>query len=194
MRRIHADVVQAIDEAGAVHPAFARAINEKRWRTLIANVSRAFIGIKEDTNKNDGYWIELIQKTVDGRAMREPYCMAFVQTMIAYVELKTGIKSPLIATESVMQLWNAAPEAMKSKQPRPGMIAIWNHRGTTRGHTGIVWEVQGATFTCIEGNTPPGTKEFARGSVEGEGIYLKLRTLKSVGTMDLLGFVSPFPE
>jgi CHAP domain len=193
LRRVDSFVVDALDEAGAEWFAFQHAVDQKDWRTLMANAASAFLNIKEDKN-NSGLWVELVQKTVDGRAMREPYCVAFCMTILGYVEMKIGRDSPLVPTESVMYLWNNTPEHLKTKAPRPGYIACWNHRGTSRGHAGIVREVYADGFTCIEGNTPPSDKEFSKGSFEGEGIYLKTRPFKSVGTMDLLGFLIPFEE
>lgn len=192
MRELQPELFEAIDQACREHELFHTMVEMKNWRVLMANVASSFLDIKEETGKNDGYLIELIQKTVDDKAQGEPYCLAFVMTVLAYVERVTGLTSPIIATESVMQLWNSLNVQDKTRDyPRPGYIAIWNHAGSSRGHAGIVYEVFPTYFTCIEGNSRSGELQFS-GNVEGQGIFLKKRTYASVGSMNFLGFCVPF--
>lgn len=109
-----------------------------RARTLMVLAAQACVGIRESGN-NSGPMVKLIQETV-GIAQGEAWCMSFVQSMIAYVEVKLGIKSPLKATEGCTDLWDSSNSNLKVKiQPNPGAVIIWRHDGTWRGHTGILY-------------------------------------------------------
>lgn len=172
IRELDPYIIEALDEAGAPWRGFHAAIHDKNWRVLMANAASAFLEIKEDP-QNKGHWIENHSKTVDGRAQMEPYCMAFVQTIIAYCEFKMDLTSPLVATESVMSLWNNTPDSMKSQRPRMGYIAMWNHRGTTRGHAGIVHEITKDGFNCIEGTPRPQTSNLQMARMRAKAFTLK---------------------
>ena len=44
--------------------------------------AEACVGIREQGGNNKGPLVELMQKTVDGKAQAEAWCMAFVQSML----------------------------------------------------------------------------------------------------------------
>lgn len=70
--------------------------------------------------------------------------------------------------------------------PAVNAIVIWQKAGTPYGHTGIVTEVLAdGTFRTIEGNTSvrSGTER------EGDGIGEKMRSLKPMGGLEILGFI-----
>ena len=180
MRELDPDLLASIDQA---------LLNSISRRMIIA-ASKIFVDVKEEGN-NKGYWIELLQKTADGKAQGESYCCSFVQSIIAYVELRMGRESEVFTTEKVMDMWRNTPSHLKRAEGETGDIAVWNHKGTDRGHCGIVIEALTDGFKCVEGNTNSGAAEFTQGN-EGEGIYLKERPLDNVGTMELLGFISVY--
>jgi hypothetical protein len=198
MRQIEPKMLAWLDQRLILNGLAQTAIETRNARQLMIEAAKACVGIREKTNRNDGPMVELIQSTV-GRAHGEAWCLSFVMTCIAYAEVRTGIKSPLAATEHCMTLWRNTPETQKVKRhPLPGAIAIWRHGSSTNGHTGIVLGADESTFTCVEGNTSSGqtpTGEIVR---EGGGVYFTERSmqnfpnLRTGGTMKLQGFIRPF--
>lgn len=192
MRKILPQMTAYLDDKLKENWDAKYAIKHKLPRFLMVEAAKACIGIKELTGDNDGPLIELIQKTVGNKAHNEPYCMSFVQTILAYTELKTGIKSNLFATEHCMTLWRKTPEEMFVKRnPLPGALIMWNKENTDSGHTGIVISSNEHFAMCVEANT---TLSFNEGEIqrEGGGIYMTKRPRKSVGSMILKGFIKPF--
>lgn len=192
MRRLQPAMIAYLDDKLKDNFDAKYSIKAGLPRMLMVEAARACVAIRELTNRNDGPLIELIQKTVDGRAIREPYCMAGVQTIVAYAELKTGIKSKLFPSEHVMTVYRKASHDMFVKfNPLPGAIAMWNHQGSDQGHTGIVVESYDNFFKSIEFNT---TKGEAGGKIvrEGGGVYELTRPRANVESMILKGFIKPF--
>jgi hypothetical protein len=157
--------------------------------------------VREKTGNNDGRKIELFQETI-GSAVREPYCLAGCQTMIAFVEKVYGIKSPIAATEHCMTAWRETDQRNRVQYaPNPGAIGIYNHRGTDSGHAtmfieGISETVGGVNRKYahnVEWNTTSG--ETADGTIvrEGGGVYWTKRPwLRGVGDMIYIGHLRPF--
>lgn len=120
-------------------------------------------------------------------------CMAQVQSMIAYAEFKTGVKSPLMATEHCLTLWNGTPIEQKVKiMPLAGAIAIWRHGTTTNGHTEIVLDCDESIFFAIGGNTSGVVDPSKPVNREGNGVFYTKRSRFGEGDMKLLGFIKPF--
>lgn len=203
MRTIQPELFKFIDDKLKNNPLAQHAIETTQPRILLAEAAKACVGIKEATGRNDGKFVQLIQKTVDGRASYEAWCMCFVQSEIAYVERKLGIKSPLFGTEHCMTLWrwvkSKRPDLIVKHQPAIAAIPIWNYSGTDNGHTGFyLYNAAGNKFfTTAEGNTSgfdqeseavPGTKVER----EGNGAFFNLRSFEGTGKMQLKGFIKPF--
>jgi hypothetical protein len=163
--------------------------------------ARSYLGVRESI-ANDGEFVRLFQSAV-GKAEREPWCISFIQHNVKKVDalvealLDGGWHVPLLPfdapsktglfeTEHALTLWNTSVE--RRYAPEPGLIALWRHGDSQRGHGGIVEAVNDdGTFTTIEGNTNEA------GSREGDGVYRKTRALGGTGEMKLLGFVDPWP-
>ena len=181
-------------------------IKNRNPRGLLVEAARVLVGIKELTGNNDGFEVSLIQKTVDGKAQREAYCMATQQTLIAYVERKLGIISPLLATEHCTTLWNWVvknhPELLVKWNPLPGALAIWKHGDAPvetkpPGHTEMVLDADEKIFHAVGGNTSGWTTYDAaeagkRVNRDGNGVYYTVRSRKGEGEMQLVGFIKPF--
>lgn len=185
-RKIDPDIIRAIDSATIDDPDFHLSVANKMWRPAMVRAALPWVDVKEHTNTNDGLFIEMIQQTVDGKAMNEAYCVSWVQTIIAYIEFKLNIKSSLKSTEGVLDLWKSTPPSLKTTEyPLPGYIAIWQHGNSVAGHCGIVLKVEDSYFKCIEANSygPDGVTQ---------GIFVHDRLYSGDGNMRLLGFVSPF--
>ena len=89
-------MVKWLDEKLASNGLAQHAIKTKNARVLLVEAAKACVGIREATNRNDGPMVELIQSTVGG-SNREAWCLSFVQTMVAYVELRSKLVSRLEA-------------------------------------------------------------------------------------------------
>ena len=192
MRSLEKKLLRYIDAKLAGNGLAQSAIKRKDARQVVALAGQALVGIKEKSGKNDGEMVELIQKTVGG-AEREPWCLSFVMTCIAYAEVKTGLKSPLPATEHCQSLWLLAAKSLRVKTiPLAGAIAVWGDVGKTSGHAEVVLSSDGKTFQDVGGNTSGTTKAGAKVNRDGNGVYYTVRSMKSTGKRKLLGFLKPF--
>lgn len=176
-------------------------IPELKQRLLVHEAKR-WLGFVEVGGDNKGPAVEMFQKHVDDRAVGEPWCMAFVQFCIGQVDelvdeflyctLKN--KTQLYKTEHVMTCWNKSPKEARITVPEYGSLMIWNKKGSSSGHVGIVIQesfIPGDDETkTIEGNTGPG-KGVQR---EGDGVYQKFRGLGGWGTMEVKGWLKPWLE
>lgn len=170
-------------------------------RVLIAE-AEAWLGVSEQGGNNRGQVIEIFQKTVDNRAVGEPWCMGFVQyclmkadkftNKILDYDLEDKYLNQLFKTEHCVTCWLKSPVECRLDGPEVGSIVIWQKRGSMSGHTGLVVTVDrtnGFIWT-IEGNTGPMDKEINR---EGDGVYLKKRSLTPAGSLQIKGFLNPWP-
>jgi hypothetical protein len=196
-RTIEPELVAWLDRKIAANTATGaaamNAIDARDARTLFRIAAGVCVGIRESGGNNRGPLVELLQRTI-GEAEGEAWCMAFVQSLLAYAELKTGVLSWVAAGEHCLTVWRETPRAARVKvNPLPGAIAIWRKGKTGSGHTGILVSIapEKNTMQLIEGNTESGV---AGGEVvrDGGGVYLTRRAIRSAGTMQLLGHLIPF--
>lgn len=158
-------------------------------------IAESYVGVMEIGGNNQGPEVEEFQKSVNGIADGQPWCMDFVQFCVKQVENNFNWAARIKRSESVISVWMGAEVYKRKALPSRGAIAIWQKIGTAHGHCGIVVKVMndGKTFETVEGNTSPG-KTVER---EGDGVYEKTRLLSSksnvqLGTMRLLGFLDAF--
>ena len=153
----------------------------------------AMVGIREATNRNDGFEVSMIQDTIGG-AINEAWCMSAQQSAVAYAEHHTGRKSLLYPSEHCMTTWRKSPESMRIpvEKIRPGDILILNHQGSDSGH---VWalraRIKGSRIETLEGNTTQGIENevIVR---EGGGFYICRRNMNGEGNMVAIGWLRPF--
>jgi len=163
---------------------------------ILIHEATRWLGVQEHGGNNRGQIVEMFQRTI-GRAVREPWCMSFVQYCLEKAdELYSLVQNDddehwIHGSEHCMSVWRTTDLECRIKEPRPGLIAIWRHKGTDNGHTGIVVDVDGSIITTIEGNTGTDDKTVVR---EGDGVRRKRRPLRSIGSMYLVGFLDPWPE
>lgn len=192
MRNITPTLLAFIDSKLAASGQAQLALQNKDARAMFQCAAMACVGIMEATGNNDGPLIQEIQKTVDGLAQHEPYCCAAVQSWLAYAELRTGIQSPIAATELCLGMWHDTPVEQRVQHvPLPGAIVVWEHGDTSLGHTGMLLNfLPDGTFRTVEANTSGG----AGGTIdrEGQGIFYRTRSMQGAGTMRLVGFLKPF--
>jgi hypothetical protein len=192
MRQIEKDLIKYLDKKLELNGLAQHALNTKDARLLLVEAAKACVGIREATGKNDGPMVRLFQETI-GSASGESWCMSFTQSMIAYAEVKTGLVSPIFASEYCTHVWTKTPITQRVKKaPLPGAIAIWHKKDSTDGHTGIVLSYGEKTFYAVEGNTTSGLSANEEVIAEGGGVYYTKRNSKGSPTMILRGFLKPF--
>lgn len=185
MRQIEPKLVKWLDEKLKSNGLAQKAIETKDARTVFRLAAEACVGIKE-TSPNSGPMIELFQETI-GSADKESWCMGFAQSMLAYAEKKTGIKSPVFPSELCTEVWNKTPKSQRVKKiPAPGAITIWQRGSTYYGHTGICLEYMGTKFVSLEGNTSDSNMS------NGDCVAIKTRSSKATGSLKVLGWLRPF--
>lgn len=185
-RQLDPELLQAMEASVKGSADFELAVANKLWRPAITHAAAPWEGVKELSNKNDGPFVDLTGLTVDRKHKGEAYCMAWCQTILAFVEYKLQIESQLKATEGCLDLWNSTPPAMKTtRYPLPGYFAIFQHGTSPAGHAEIVLKVSDYYFKTIGANTwsPDG---------KSQGIFTHERLFHDGGNMRLLGFLSPF--
>lgn len=196
MRRIiEQELVNIIDSRLKSNPIAQAYLKADNFRGIVVEGGSCLVGTREATGKNDGPIIRLVQETV-GSAVGEPYCVGGVQSMIAYAELKTGKKSPLVVTELAIDLWYRTPAELRVKQiPLPGAIAVWqdvnNGKKKITGHAEIVRAAANSQWWGIGFNTSGSTYPGGPVVREGNGIYFTSRNYASTSKRIFLGFVKP---
>lgn len=196
-RSIEPDFVSYIDAKLRNNAAAQAAIKAKDFRQVMVFAAEACVGFRERTGRNDGEQIEWVQETVGGSS-NEPYCVGGVESVVAYAELKTGIKSPLIATELATGLWNATPVELRVKNiPLPGAIAIWQDRDPRTkkrkytGHAEIVRSAANTKWYGVGFNTSGASYPGGPVVREGNGVYYTTRNYEDTPGRVLLGFIKP---
>lgn len=200
MRKLMPDLELLFDNRLKNNGLAAHAIKTKNARLLMVEAAKVCVGIREKTGKNDGFEVELFQKT-SGGVRGAAWCMYFVQSCIAYAEKKTGLKSHVLSSGHCLTTWNHAKRSELVKlvkiHPLSGAIPIWQHGSTTSGHTEILLSSDNKNMQCVGGNTS-GADETGKVTREGNGVYYTTRSmqgfpnLKTTQNMKLLGFIIPF--
>lgn len=154
----------------------------------LIDLAHTFIGVKEQGD-NDGDQVSLFQKSVDGIASRESWCMCFVQFCVKQIEKKYAVKSKLFKSEHCLTVWNKTHKEFRLTEPEVGCIVIWNFVGTNNGHAGIVTKVLKDKIETIEGNTSGSSAQVVR---EGDEVAAKIRSKAGSKTMKVVGFIKVF--
>lgn len=156
-------------------------------------VAESSVGIRESGGNNKGPLVELLLRVVDLHG-GDAWCMALQQAILAYVEKKTGLTSPVYASGHCQTVWNKTPTIQRVKiSPSAGAICIWRHGNTSSGHTGLLIEApEAGTMRLVEGNTEGGISPTGAVVRNGGGVYLTKRNVKGTGDMVVVGFLKPF--
>lgn len=191
-RHIEPELIRYIDTKLTLNGLAQNAIARKDARLLFRLAAEACVGIKEASGRNDGKMVKLIQETVGG-ASGEPWCMALVQSCLAYAEVKCEVVSPIAVSEHCQTVWSLTSKKQRVlKIPAPGAIAIWADIGKASGHTEIVISCDGKSFAAVGGNTSGTTKPGDKINREGNACVYTVRSMSSTKTRKLLGFLKPF--
>lgn len=191
-RHIEPEMIRFLDVKLALNGLAQDASKRRDARTIFRLAAEACVGITEQSGRNDGKMVRLIQRTV-GADSGEPWCMALVMTCLAYAEVKCEILSPIIPSEHCQTVWAQTPKKQRVKTlPLPGAIAIWADVGKTSGHTEIVLACDGKTLQCVGGNTTGTRSPNDPINREGQGCFYTVRSMKDTKKRKLLGFLKPF--
>lgn len=194
VREIKPELVTFIDAKLASNGLAEHAFQTGDARLVFQMAAQTLVGVREVGGNNQGPMVQLIQETIGGHGA-ESWCMAFVQSCIAYTELKTNVRSLLFPTEHCLTAWRETPKAQRVKYfPLPGAIIIWQHGKSENGHTGIMLEADHISkqMRAIEGNTESGLNSLNKVVRDGGGVYLTKRDMKANGDMNVVGFMKPF--
>lgn len=192
-RKLTPEAIKFLSERVANDGRYLHAKKINDPRSGLVALAGTCVGIREKGGNNKGPEVKEFQKTVDGRASSEAWCMAFVETMIAFIEYDFKVKSPIFASEHCMTVWGKTPKAQRVKMsPLPGAIVIWQKGNSSSGHTGIVEGADEKNFTAYEGNTESGVNTKGKVERDGGGVYHTKRSRKGSGSMKVVGFLKPF--
>jgi hypothetical protein len=151
---------------------------------VVACEAMNLLEVREKTNKNDGYLVELVQK-VSGGKRGWPWCMYAVECAVAWVELKTGVVSKFPSTGSCADARSRTPKSIQvaAKDSAPGDIWIWRYSSTGLGHTGVfsAWKKKQSVAVLYEGNTTKGLTKDGKIEREGGGYYRTERAFEISG-------------
>lgn len=165
--------------------------------SLLAHEAKRWVRFVEKGGQNKGQVVEAFQKAVDGRAHGEPWCMSFVQYCLMQTDFlvdemfaqSLGHRTIIHKTEHCMTAWKHSP--IRVDVPVVGSVMIWQKGSTSAGHCGIVVGLDADDkdhVYTVEGNTGP--QDVV--NREGDGVFLKKRSLTSGYTMKVKGFLIPW--
>ena len=143
---------------------FSHLIEMNAQQTVVLNIARGELGVREFRD-NDGKAVEAYlhyTKTPTG----SPWCAAFV----SWVFGQAGYATPRTA-------WSPAlfPKAKRTKVIMPAVVfGIYFAAQQRIAHVGLVIQKRGNWLYTIEGNTN------VSGGREGDGVYHKLRHVKTI--------------
>lgn len=171
---------------------------EVRERILVFEVNR-WVGVTEVGGDNKGQIVEMFQKSVDGKASGEAWCMSFIQfclkkadELFDEITLSSNVPCGTFKSESVLQVWNNTPAEHRC-QPHPGALMLWQFykdgKPTGLGHAElVVGAVANGSVPTVGGNTGTGVGVQR----EGDGVYKRTRSIIGSPDMRVLGFIQPW--
>lgn len=147
-------------------------------RKSIVGIAKCFRGVHEIGKTNTGYWIDRFLRAGHG-CSGDAWCCGFVQ--FAYEQASTALGLPdLMPCDTVgtqeLARWIKHQNVfiLSINEIKPGDVVVWtNGRGSLKGHTGIVANIDAKYIYTIEGNTSTGNKFDRDGGYVAEKKYLK---------------------
>lgn len=140
-------------------------------KSRVVPTAEQFVGwVNEATNKNDGPWVEAIQR-VTGNKKGDPWCASFVTFVL---DIAFRGKNPLVRSASCDVMLNAARKnGWITDTPAPGDVFLLLKTDDDAVHTGFVTSAGKVSVKTLEGNTNPG------GSRDGWGVFARERRRSS---------------
>jgi hypothetical protein len=154
-------------------------------QTALIDTAKRYVGIKELTGHNDGYFIEKFLKSV-GRKKGDSYCAAFVSYCATKSFVKyPGIRSGLARSFKLPGFIKATDVFYGARIPAGSLVGFENI-GTWSGHIEILKkDSQGSTLYTIGANTSNGLKGSQS---DGNGIYERTRKVCPYGQFRITWF------
>jgi hypothetical protein len=142
---------------------------EDTARENILVTARREIGIRELTGNNDGERVIAFLKSVKLKS-GDPWCAAF----ISWVYRRNGYTEPTTGWSPAMFPSSRTLPAIAKNAAKANVLGIYIAAKKRIAHVGIVESCSGEWVTSIEGNTN------SAGSNEGDGVYRKIRHIKTI--------------
>jgi hypothetical protein len=134
-------------------------------RAALVRIAENEIGVREKTGNNDGLKVESYLAVVKLKK-GQPWCAAF----LSWVYNKAGYTKPSTGWSPDM-----FPNARLARSALPGnILGIYFTNLKRIAHVGLIVQQKGEWITAVEGNTN------VNGSREGDGVYRKLRHIKTI--------------
>ena len=142
-------------------------------KPTLSDIYLSQIGVRELTGKNDGPEVEIYLKSV-GLGKGYSWCSAFVKWSLDQVEISNKINAWSPTAENKSNLIYQTRRFIS--EPEPGDVFTLYYPKLKRiGHTGFFHQKQNESIiVTVEGNTNEA------GSREGDGVYKKYRSLKTI--------------
>ncbi len=154
-------------------------------QTALIDTAKRYVGIKEATGHNDGYFIEKFLKSV-GRKKGDSYCAAFVsycldKSFAKYPKVRSGL-----ARAFKLPGYIKAMDVFYGARVPGGYLVGFENIGTWSGHIEILRAAsQGSTLYTIGANTSNGLKGSQS---DGNGIYERTRKVCPYGQFRITWF------
>lgn len=163
--------------------------NRDEIREQIARTALKYVGTREMPN-NRGDQIDAWNLAA-GAPVGSPWCASFVCAVIKETVNRFHIhpnKLLFVRSAHVKTMWNQN-KTLRERYPKVGFIAVYQRRGTTLGHCGLVISVDAKLehMELVEGNTSDGQTVDR----EGVGVFAKFHPVGDRGHFELLGFIDP---
>lgn len=196
MRNLQPDLIKYIERKVIIRgyqDIFESSVAKADADVLLDTVAKSCIGAREEGGNNTGYIVGLFQQTVQINP-GDPWCMAFIQSLLAYVEWKLNINSRVFASGHCLTVYRNSPKDLVYKTYTDNAVVIWQHGTTEEGHTGktIRPVSTGNSFFAVEGNTVTGVDAKGKIIRDGGGVYLTTRKNAGDGDMHPVAFLKPF--
>jgi hypothetical protein len=157
----------------------------------IKQISESYIGQKEKRG-NMGFIDEAFEKKMRGVGFYDgaPWCGFFA--MLVWKEAGQDIS--LLSASSRRIIEKATKARNWHSEPKEGAVVVWatfrSGKRQTTGHIGVVTNIDGMTYTTVEGNTTE------RGGRDGVIVAQRHRVLskeawKTTNGLRLMGFCYP---
>lgn len=143
--------------------------------TALIDTAKRYVGIRELTGKNDGYFIEMFLKSV-GRKKGDSYCAAFIsycatKSFVRYPEVRNGLARAFKLPGYIksIDVYYGAAHVPK------GSLVGFENIGTWSGHIEILTkDAKGKALETIGANTSNG---LTGSQSDGNGIYARKRNI-----------------
>ena len=134
-------------------------------RSNLIRIAQNEIGVREKTGNNDGVRVEAYLSSVRLKK-GQPWCAAF----LSWVYAQEGLLKPRSGWSP-----DLLPYSRLTRSALPGnILGIYFPALKRIAHVGLIIKLDGDLVTSIEGNTN------VNGSREGDGVYTKIRHIKTI--------------